>query len=283
MLKRSQLESIFSFVAAYYENPRISVRELHRKYSHYAYRNSTLKLLRFARREKVIMGPRIWCNSGLDVEVHMNEDDPLLLLEKSVERPEVTYMTALIGQFSRIVFKVGASTLQYAESILPVYPAKKTVDEIRLEKRGKLPEDSYPHNWDQLDWDVYRLMKDPSVSFSRVGDILGVSWHTAKDHYERIIKDCKPWIAVLPRGYDNYQQAYLMFQTDYEVGLREELQKLDRSSFLYKFNGTILLHLFHDGPLQNLRALQCFFDLKRKGVVHDLHVSIPIGCYSLHW
>jgi hypothetical protein len=127
-------------------------------------------------------------------------------------------------------------------------------------------------------------MRDASTSFGKVGGKLGVPWQTVRDHFNKIVDDCKPWIIFLPKGYDNYQQAYLMFKTDYEVGLREELQKLDRTSIIWKFNDTILLHLFLDETLFKLhRHYQNFFNLKKEGIIHDLHVSIPIGWYSLYW
>lgn len=276
MLNPDQMETIYAFVTAYAGNPRISVRELHKKYSYYKNRQSTERLLRLAKKTKILTGPTIWCNSGIDVQIIDNIDDPVLYLEKESINPDITYMIALIGEPSIICFKKGASILEYAEAIIPSSPAKKSIEAISLKKKGKLPPDAYPHGWNELDWQVYNAMRDPSVSFVKAGDSLNVSWHTVKNHYEKIMEDCKTWVTFLPRGYDNYQQSILLFKTEYEVGLREELQNLDRASLLYKCNGKIILHLFLDKTLDNL----VFYQLKRKGIIHDLHVSIPIGWYS---
>jgi hypothetical protein len=276
MFNTRQLETLFSFGLAYLKNPRVSVRELHKKYSHYKNRDATRRLLYRARKKEALIGPTMWCNIGIDVQLKYEIDDPLLLFEHECKDPSVTYMMALIGKPSIICFRSGASILKYGEAIMPSFPLKGTIEGIRLEKKGKLPDDRYPHGWDDLDWDVYKMMRDPTGSFVKIGRELGVSWHTVKNRFEKIMKDCKTWVTFLPKGYDNYQQSVLLFKTEYEVGLRDELQKLDRTSVLYKFGDTIMLQLFLDYTLQNL----VFYKLKREGLIHDLQVSIPIGWYS---
>jgi hypothetical protein len=263
-------------MVAYAGNPRVSVRNLHRECSHYRNREATRRLISDARKEQVIIGPWIWCNTGIDVEVHHDIDDPLLFVEQKKGDPRVTYIMALIGDPSVIVFKTGASILTYGESIIPTYPSQRTIESIQLTEKGKLPVDRYPHGWDDLDWQVYHEMRDPSASFVKSGKNLGVSWHTVKNRFENIVKDCKSWVTFLPRGYNNYQQTVLLFKTEYEVGLRDELRKVDRTSILYKFGDTIMLQLFMDYALQNL----FFYKLKREGLIHDLKVSIPIGWCS---
>jgi hypothetical protein len=278
-VNRFQLESLSAFVSAYSKNPRISTRELHRKYSHYKRRKSTSNLIRDARDLRIIIGPRIWCNSGCDIEIYEDIDDPLLLLDELERRPEVTYATALVGDFSVICFKNGASILKYAEAIIPSFPAKKTIMGISLEELGELPIDKYPHGWDELDWEVFHSMRNPSLSFAKAGEKLNTHWHTVKNHFERILPDCKVWINLFPRGYGNYQQSYVMFKTEFELGLRDELKKLDRTTMLYKFGDDIILHLF----LDELLHTRVFFNLKRKGKIYDLRVSAPLGWYSAFW
>ena len=265
-------------------NPRISIRELHRKYSHYKNRRSTTNLLKSATDQNIIIGPRIWCNSGIDVEIHKRLEDPFEFLEMNSKRPEITYIAVLNGDFSAFCLKKGASVLQYAETILPSYPAQKTLDQIELTEKGELPSDPYPHGWDHLDWDVYEAMKNPLTSFATAGSRLNVSWYIVRDHFEKIIKDCKIWILFLPKGYDNYQQAHILFKTEYEANFREELQKLDRTSIIYKFNDTILLHLFLDEALRKLHQYyRLFFKLKKEGIIHGLHVSSPLEWYTQYW
>ena len=119
-------------------------------------------------------------------------------------------------------------------------------------------------------------MRDPTVSYWEVSQSLEGSWQTVKRHYKKILKDCKVWAAFYPHGYRYYSQALLTFKTEYEVGLREELSMLDRSSFLFKFDNTLILHLFYDNSIQHY----AFSRLKKEGKIHDLHVSIPVRHFS---
>ena len=272
-----QLETLYAFVIVYIENKRISVRELHRKYSHYKNQRSTSSLIKESHEKEIICGPKIWVNSGFDVTLIKNRvDDPLELFENKMKENKMTYIMALEGAHSFLFIKKGASILKYAEAIKPTFPAIKQIEDITLDKIGRLEPDPYPHGWDELDWEVYNHMRDPLISFWKVGENLGVSWHTVKNRFEKIVKDCKTWIAFFPRGYHNYSQALLTFKTEYEVGLREELKKLDRTTFLYKFEDKIMLHLFYDNSFQHY----IFSKMKKKGKIHDLHVSIPVRYYS---
>lgn len=276
MLKLSQLETLHAVAERYREDPKVPVRKLHKYCSHYKNRNSTSRLIEYAKEQKILVGPSIWCNTGVGIEIYRNLDDPLLFLEKESINPIMSKIMALIGDFSAIAFRRDMDNLTYAEAVRPSFPAFKSVDALTLNKEGELPEDRYPYHWDDLDWSVYNAMRNPSMSYVRVGSRLSVSWHTVKNRFEKISKDFKVWIAFFPKGYDFYQQSILIFKTKYEIGLREELQKLDRTSLLYKFGDSILLHLFLDYTLENL----VFYKLKRKGIIHDLHVLIPIGWHG---
>jgi len=292
MLSLSQLNSLYAFVTVIYRNPRISVRELHNSFSHYKNRDSTRKLLKKAYDNNIIMGPKIWCNTGFDVEIYKDLDDPLSFLEQNSKRPEITHINAFIGDISAICFKKGASVLQHAETIIPTFPAKKTIDEIQIEEKGILPSDEYPKGWDEIDWKVYKAMRVPRVPYWRVAKKVEDSlygeerretppWQTVKRRFLRIVRDCKTWISFFPKGYDNYHQAYLLFKTDYEISFRDELRNVDRTSIIYKFDDNLLLHLFLDETLKKLhKCYRKFYKLKKEGIIHDLHVLIPMEWYS---
>ena len=277
MIGSGKIDTLYLFFLAYLENPRIPKIELHRAYSHFKTKDATYRLLDMAKKEQILVGPRIWCNSGFDVElVEKTKKDPLDLFEEFIQDPIVTYIMALEGAYSFLLFKKGASRLKFAEVIKPSYPAKKSIEHIRLEKSGVISGDPYPHGWDELDWEVYNTMRDPTISYWKASQGLDSSWQTVKRHFKRILNDCKIWIAFYPQGYRYYSQAILTFKTEYESALIEELSMLDRSSFLYKFDDTLILHLFYDNSIQHYT----FSKLEKEGKIHDLHVSIPVRHFS---
>lgn len=268
---------VYAFMTGYEENLRIPIKELHKRYSSYKAVSSTTDLLKSAVDSQVFIGPRIFLNAHLDVELFSREDvsnlESLELWNSAVSDPSVTYAVLLSGAYSLLVFRRGATLLTYAEAVKPVFPARKALEDIRPSKTGELPQDPYPRNWEELDWKVYDYMKYPMrFSFRDVGKRLGISWMTVRDHYNKIVKDCKVWNSFFPRGLPNYYHAFMTFQTEYEIGLRDELMKLDRTSFMYKFEKIIALFTYWDDQ----KPHNTFLNLEKEGIIHDLRVSIPI-------
>lgn len=187
---------------------------------------------------------------------------------------EVTYIIALMGAYSLLCFRRGASILENAICIIPSFPAEKRISEIELTEKGDIERAKYPHNWDDLDWQVYYSMKkNPNLSFGKVGGNLGVSWTTIQIHFKKILKDIDIWVSFYPKGYGYYQQALLKFKTKYEKDLESELRGIDRSSFLYKYEENLLLYLFYE----DYKDLRRFETLKKEGKIKDLSFSTPIA------
>ena len=136
-----------------------------------------------------------------------------------------------------------------------------------------------PGNWDELDWRIYTERKDPTRSSVKIGENLGVTFTTVMTRYKKILKDCGIWIPFFPNGYSKYIPYVITLRTDYETGILSELKKLDRSSYVYKFEETLILTLFFDGHLE----IDSFLKLHKKGLIHDLRVSYPLRSNNVFW
>jgi hypothetical protein len=280
MVKSSITEVQYLFYSKYNDNPRAKINELHKSQSLYKNRDSTTKLIREAIEKRIIVGPFIFCNSGIEVELKSEKEveDPIEYLIVCKKDLAVTRAIALFGEYSFLCFRKGASELTYAEAIKPTLNSPYTIENMRLEKKGKLPIDQYPCCWDDLDWKIYHLMRNPRVSFAKISGVLksseglDITWKTIETRYYKIIEDCKVMNAFFPKGMDKYFQTFLTLKTDYENDLREELQKLDRTTYLYKIGNMILLNLFLDNNID----YRVFVKFKKRGLIQDLHVSIPL-------
>ncbi|MBU7012179.1 MAG: hypothetical protein HXS46_15950 [Theionarchaea archaeon] len=268
------LRAAYDLLQLCQKNPRIKEKTIRSKVSPYSSYSATKGFLKRIRKEEILFGPKLWINSGFVVDlVKKSRKSSLELFEKYQQEPQVTYVMGLMGTFSLLAFKRGASILKYAICTIPSYPGRKSITEIELTEKGPIERDEYPRGWDELDWKVFNSMRDPTRSFGKVGGELGVSWTTAQAHYKKILKDCKIWVTFFPEGYSSYQQAILTFETDYEENLKKELEKIDRTSFLYKYNNTnILFLLYHD-----YRDLRKFELLKKEKKIRNLTFSTPIA------
>ena len=276
MPKVSKREVLYHFYSFYQEKARVKDSQLHNLQDIYKNIASTTKLIKYAKKRKIITGPSIFCNSGIEVDLLSDVEDAYLLFLKLRHDPSVTSLWTFLGQHSLLIFRIGASTLKYAEAIVPTYPSRFQVHHIKLEEKGQLPQDQYPMNWDDLDWEVYNLMRDPNVSLPKVAGKLDVSWKTVKERFYRLLDDCKVWTEFYPKGKSAYSPTFLSFKTDYEISLRDQLQKLDRTSILFKVDETILLNLY----LRNNLELYSFLKLRKKGLIRELKASIPVRYWS---
>lgn len=74
----------------------------------------------------------------------------------------------------------------------------------------------------------------------------------------------------------NYYHVLMTFTTDYETGIERELEKLDRTTFIYKFEDIFMLY----GALDGYKGIERFWNLEKEGKIHKLRVSDPIQCYK---
>ena len=274
MVKNADSLFAYALFKEYQRNLRIKKRYIHEKISPYKSYPATLNHFKAIREKGILFGPKLWINSGFSVSLIKNSSKSSIeLFEKYRQIPEITYVMGLMGIYSILAFQKGASILKYAACISPSYPAQKSITDIELCEKGEIERDNYPRNWDDLDWKVFNKMRDPTRSFGKVGGELGATWNTVRLHFNKVLRDCKVWVNFFPLGYDSYQKALLTFKTKYEENLKSELEKIDRTSFLYKFNDTNALVLFY----QNYRDLKTFEILKKERKIKNLTLSTPIA------
>lgn len=274
MVKNDDSLFAYALLKEYQRNVRIKKRYIHEKISSYKSYPATLDHLKAIREKGILAGPRLWINSGFTVSLIKNSSKSSIeLFEKYRQIPEITYVIGLMGIYSILAFQKGASILKYALSVTPSYPAQKSITDIELCEKGEIKRDTYPSNWDDLDWKIFNKMRDPTRSFGKVGGELGVTWNTVRFHFNRVLRDCKVWVNFFPLGYGSYPKALLTFKTKYEENLKTELEKIDRTSFLYKFNETIILYLHYD----SYEDLRTFEILKKERKIKNLTLSRPIA------
>ena len=282
MEKIRNLDTVYLYFSAKLKNPRISVTDFFPAQKKYASDSALRWLINDAFNMHIISKPEIICNTGVSVKLLNTCKNQLELLKECKNDPKTTYAIALCGDWSFIRVRKGASDLRFADRVIPTYPAETTPQGITFKEKGKLKNDSYPHGWDEIDWEVYYLMKDPSISYteairrSKKGG-LGLSRKTIKSHFKKILKDCKIQMNFFPRGYKGYEKIFFTFRTEYEVGLYEVLKRLDRTSFLWKVQDFIALTLFVEHYCTTVRH---FKELEENGLIHDLKVSIPNRHYT---
>lgn len=281
MPKVGTSHAVYKFYETLLKDPRFCVTKFHKTLSPYKHRDTSAYLINSVFKANIIVGPFLYCNYGFSVELHEENKNPLKLL-RELERtndPTITHAMALTGDHTLLIIRKGGNEITFAEAIKPSFVESMKLENFDFSEKGNLPVDPLPDSWNELDWKVFHAMRNPRISFWKASGKVGVSWMTVKRRYEKILKGCKVLAAYFPLGYNGYPRLLVTLKTLYEKGLRESLQKLDRSSYLWKFNDTIILILFVD---DYNRTCERFSELEEIGMVHDLRMSIPIRFFEPH-
>ncbi len=230
---------------------------------------STQVLVDKAFEDQILVGPRLYCNPGTGFALYTKE------MKKNVE------YISLVGQYSGLAISYTSDgNLQYADVINPSFPKKVTLESgLTPDEKAffeevtpeRLPPDKKPQ-WDDTDWKVYHALRNPRQDFADVSQKLQMSCETVEERFEKIVKDCKVFLGFFPLGCKAYEHFLVTFTTEYETGIREWLQQLDRTSFLFKVDDMILVSLFHRHINRTCLKL---VELEQIGVIHGFKWAIP--------
>jgi hypothetical protein len=262
------------------KQPRIRYSEFHAKYHPYSRKQSTADLINAAYEHRVVTGPVLYANTGIEVKLFDNMDDPLEYLEECKRDKKTTLAYALYGDWSFVHFRYGANMLDFADSIIPnsYSNSGRYIEDIRIEEqKGKLPQDAYPHGWSDEHWNLYNIFRMPrSLTFREAGKMLNLSWETMKKYYHDILKQCKVHCCFFPLEKNGYSKQFVTFETEYEVSLLATLKELNRTTYIYKTGETIILILFLiPRPFDFNISTNFFKQLEERGYIKNLHVCTP--------
>jgi hypothetical protein len=266
----------FTLYAALKENPRATVKELFcvmKQVQNWKRIRSAQVAVDKAFRDRIVVGPYLYCNCGVEVTLFEEEVD--------TEELEGTGVS-LAGNYSYLLISEGRNVV-YAELVKPSFPAKIVLEGGITDDERKwidtwfdVPEEldpDVPPVWDDTEWDIYEAMRNPRQSFFEIGKRLQIPWRIVKERFQRIVKDCKVFVGFFPLGYPQYDHLLITLRTEYETGIRKFLAGLDRSTWLLKVDDTLVLYLFHTHI--NLTCLK-FCEMINMGIIEDVKVGIPI-------
>ncbi|MGD2250333.1 MAG: hypothetical protein PVF58_18190 [Candidatus Methanofastidiosia archaeon] len=281
-MKEHHLEIIYDYVRYCTKTKDVRHLRFHNAYNPYKKKQSTFKLINRAISQQIIFPPRLFCIQKAKVKL-LDHKDHLQVeqFEKEKKLQNTYYVVLLLGSHSLLSFSVSDSqsdtNLSFARCTFPTYPSEKKISDIDpcCHGAGKLPV-MEPPDWSPFEWKVYYERNNPVASSVKIGEKLKVSYRTVLNAYYRIVEDCTIWIPFFPLGYENYVQYLVSLQTDYEIGLIEELKKIDRSSYIYKIDDTILLNLFFKRQIE----IDSILKLEKKGEIRNLRVSSPLWSYE---
>ncbi|MGD2251109.1 MAG: hypothetical protein PVF58_22150 [Candidatus Methanofastidiosia archaeon] len=273
-----QLKILLNYCKAALREPRITYRAVHKRLTKYVRLDSTIALLKKAYEREVITGPFLYANTGVEVSFMNDIDDPLGYLRECKKDPKIIQAYALHGDWKFIQFKKGANTLQYVDSVLPHKVSNGYhIEDLTFEEKGKLPTDPYPHGWSDKHWKLFEVMSSPrKVKLIDIVKKTGIAYETIVKYFDDILKQSKIHACFFPLSKMGYSHQVVTFKTDYEIGVLNALKELDRTNYIYKTEGVIILVLnIIPKPSDFNNSTDTFKKLEEKGYIRDVHICTP--------
>jgi hypothetical protein len=106
-----QLKLLLEYCYVARQNPKVPISEIHRNYSSYSRRKSITDIINKAYMRKVITGPELFTNSGIEVSLINDVDNPREFFENCRKDEKTTLAVVSHGYWSIFLCKRGANTL----------------------------------------------------------------------------------------------------------------------------------------------------------------------------
>ncbi len=150
--------------------------------------------------------------------------------------------------------------------------AESTLSKGKLEREI---EDWLP--WEDIHFKTYEIMKNNvQLPFSKVAEITGCAQTTIKRYfYKDILPYCDVSHYFFPKGYDHYEQAFILVHSEYEKGLQEAFSKLPCTTYFFPFEEEMAIVLFHENVGDLMSTIR---KLEEKGYIEKYLLLVP-----LHW
>ena len=285
--KDKRLKLIYNYILHSAKHGRVNLSDFHRKFSLYQRKQTTFEILK-KYKNRIYTGPLLTVPYDCYGELLLFHNFPAFKsYEERKMNPMVNHSILCCGTFSLISFIRGIppppsndqinGKLTYYESLIPSFPSNFNISDMNISNSAsKLPRLRNPTDWDELDWNVYKYMKNPNESSYSVSKELHVDYKTVLGRLKKIMRDCRIWISFFPRGIGSCHECLVALKTDYEINIKKELMKLDRTSYIYKVGDIVLLHLFLDRESDVLK----FHEMEKEELISLFGISTPLVFYN---
>ena len=274
-----QLSLLLRYCYFIKKNPKMYFSEIHRNLSSYSRTSTTVNSIKNALLARVIWGPYLFTNGGVEASLFHNIDNPRKFYEECLKDKSTNLVVLSHGHWPIFLCKQGANTLQFHDSILPNngHFLSNSIENIFFEEKGILPNDVYPHKWFEKHWDVYHCLKYPrDKTFREAGKELGIDWVSTRKYFLEVLEQSKVMMNFFPLGIESYSPLLVTLKTEYEIGFLKGLKALNRTTYIYKVNNILILYIFVSPiPKEHNFFTDKFQRLEEMGLIHDLHISTP--------
>ena len=148
--------------------------------------------------------------------------------------------------------------------------AESTLSEGKLERKI---EDWLP--WEGIHFKIYEIMKNNvQLPFAKVARETRLGQGTVKRYfYRNILPYCDISHYFFPKGYDHYEQAFIIVNSDYEKGLFDAFSKLPCTTYFFPFEEDLAIGVYYESMSDLMFAMR---KLEEKGYIEKYLLHVPL-------
>jgi len=148
--------------------------------------------------------------------------------------------------------------------------AEMTLSKGKLERKM---EDWLP--WDEIHFKIYEILKNNfQLPLSRVVEKTSLTYNTIKKYLnEMILPYCNISHYFFPKGYDHYQQSFIITHSEYEKELVDAFSRMPCTTYVYPLEEEIVFNLFHESINDLMYAIR---KLEEKGYIEKYLLQVPL-------
>jgi len=271
---------------------------------------SAAKLYRWALSEGVLFPPFLRLNVHPNYQEYtyfLRLQNPLPIFEKFKTDSRVVYESICSGAFDLVVmttekidfsmeegFKgyiLSGSRSDFMYNRVERRSAQDYIDSFHdflnkkdfIESEIKTPVRE-EFTWDTLDRDLFWLLKhDFRTKYIDIIRCFGLSKTIFYEHLRNVMERCTVWTPYYPRGYSNYNEFFILFKTEHESQLIEQLKKTPVHCPILKILDTVVSHFLVEKDLRQVELLKLLTSMQSQGFIKEYILSIPIYHWEQEW
>jgi hypothetical protein len=134
--------------------------------------------------------------------------------------------------------------------------------------------------WDDVDFSLFRLLKeDLRTKYIDIIRCFKCGKSVFYDHLHNVMDSCIIWTPYFPRSYPNYNEYFVLFKTQHEVQLVEQLKRIPVHCPIFKVGEWIFAYVMLERDFLQMKFFNLLNFMKSSGFIEDYKYSIPVR----HW
>ena len=268
------------------------------------------KLYRMALREEILFPPLLRLKSfpnSREYTYFVKFKDPASVYKKFKNDPRVVYQSVCAGVFDLMVIaseKIDISMEHGFEHIVLSGPRgdfifnkveRKSmnvyIEEVYhfLREKNFVPSELVSPvreglSWDDLDWALFNFLKhDVRMKYIDIIKCLKMSKSTFYPHLNTVLENCTVGTRYYPKSYSHYNEYFLLFKTNHEEQLVEQLKKIPVHCPIFKVKSWIYADVMIEKELVQRTFLDLLRSMQSSGFIEEYRYSVPLFHWNREW